>query len=129
VAALGDLTRFAPPKPLMSSLGLTPAAYAAGERRRQGRITKTGHSHARRALIEGAGASRDPANGSRHLQRRLEQRPKPLQDISWRAQVRRGQGDRQLIARGKHATQVVVAMARELVACMWAMAKQVAVPP
>jgi collagenase-like PrtC family protease len=32
-------------------------------------------------------------------------------------------------ARGKHAKQVVVAIARELVAFMWAMTKQVAVTP
>jgi hypothetical protein len=31
------------------------------------------------------------------------------------------------MARGTHAHQVVVAMARELVAFLWAMAKQVAV--
>jgi hypothetical protein len=34
-----------------------------------------------------------------------------------------------LIARGKHPHQVVVAMARELVAFMWAIAKQVTVAP
>jgi transposase len=56
VAELGDLTRFDNPKQLMSYLGLTPADYSAGERRRQGHITKTGNSHARRALIEGAWA-------------------------------------------------------------------------
>jgi hypothetical protein len=33
------------------------------------------------------------------------------------------------MARGKHANQVVVAMARELVGFMWAMAKQATVPP
>jgi transposase len=66
VAALGDLTRFDHPRPLMHSLGLTPAEYSARERRQQGGLTKTGHSHARRALIEGAWASRSPAKGSRH---------------------------------------------------------------
>jgi transposase len=65
VAARGDLTRFDPPRQLLHSLGFTPAAYATGERRRQGGLTKTGHSHARRALVEGAWASRDPANISR----------------------------------------------------------------
>jgi hypothetical protein len=129
VAELGDLTRFDNPKQLMSDLGLTPAAYSSGERRRQGHITKTGHRHVRRALIEGAWADRDPAKVSRHLQRRLEQLPKPLQDISWRAQVRWCQRDRQWIARGKPANQVVGAMAREVVACMWAMAKPVAMTP
>jgi hypothetical protein len=33
------------------------------------------------------------------------------------------------MATGKHAKQVVVAIARELRACMWAIAKQVTVPP
>jgi len=56
IADLGDLTRFANPKQLMSCLGLTPSEHSSGERRRQGAITKTGNSHARRALIEGAWA-------------------------------------------------------------------------
>jgi transposase len=66
VAALGDLTRCEHPRQLMHSLGFTPSAYSTGERRRQGSITKTGNSHARRALVEGAWASRYPANISRH---------------------------------------------------------------
>jgi transposase len=56
VAARGDLPRFDHPRPLMNYVGLTPSAYATGERRRQGGITQTGHSHARRALVEGAWA-------------------------------------------------------------------------
>ena len=62
VAALGDLTRFENPRPLMTYLGLTPSKYSRGERRRQGGLTKTGNTHARRALGEGAWASRDPAH-------------------------------------------------------------------
>jgi transposase len=56
VAALGDLTRFAPPRQRMHDLGLTPSAYSTGERRRQGGLTKTGNRPARRALIAGAWA-------------------------------------------------------------------------
>jgi transposase len=125
VAELGDLTRFDNPRQLMSYLGLTPSEYSSGERRRQGSITKTGNTHARRALIEGAWAYRYPAKVSRHLQLRLEKLPKPLQDISWKAQVRLCQRYRKLCARGKHANQVVVAMARELIAFMWAIAREV----
>ena len=88
VAALGDLTRFDNPRPLMAYRGLTPSESSSGERRRQGSITKAGHTHARRALVEGAWASRDPANVSRHLQLRLEPPPKVIQDISWKAHVR-----------------------------------------
>jgi transposase len=68
VAALGALTRCDTPRHLMHSLGFTPSEYSPGERRQQGGITKTGHSHARRARMEGAWASRYPANVSRHRQ-------------------------------------------------------------
>jgi len=129
VADLGDLTRVDHPRQLMSYLGLPPSEYSSGERRRQGSITKTGHTHARRALVEGAWAYRYPAKVSRHLQLRLEKLPKAVQDISWKAHVRLCKRDRQLSVRGQHATQVVVAIARELIACMWAMAKEVSVIP
>jgi transposase len=124
VAELGDHTRVPNPTPLMSSLGLRPAAYASGQRRSQGGSPKTGHRHARRALVEGAWADRSPAKVSRHLQRRLDKRPPPLQDLSWQAQVRRCKRYRQLRARSKHANQVVVALARALVALMGAMARE-----
>ena len=50
-------------------------------------MTKAGNTHARRVLVEGAWAYRYPAQGSRHLQLRLEKQPKVIQDISWKAQV------------------------------------------
>jgi transposase len=129
VAELGDLTRFKNPRQLMKYLGLIPSEYSSAERRRQGSITKAGNTHARRALVEGAWAYRYPAKVSRHLQLRLEKPPKVIQDISWKAQVRLCKRYRRLIARGKHANQVVVAIARELVGFMWAIAKQVPVTP
>lgn len=82
IAALGDLTRFEHPRPLMSDLGLTPTAYSCGKRRRQGAITKAGNTFARRALVEGAWAYRHPAQVSRHLQVRLEQGPKVIQAMA-----------------------------------------------
>jgi transposase len=129
VAELGDLTRFENPRQVMKYLGLIPSEYSSGERRRQGSITKAGNTHARRALVEGAWAYRDPAKVSRHLQLRLETQPQVIQDISWKAQFRRCQRYRRLSARSKHANQVVVAIARELAGFMWAIAKQVPVTP
>jgi transposase len=128
VAALGDLTRVENPRQLMKFLGLIPAEYSSGERRRQGALTTAGTTHARRALVEGAWAYRDPANVSRHLPLRLEQPPKAIQDISWKAPVRLCQRFRRLMARGKQANPVVVAIARALVGFLWAMAQQVPVP-
>jgi transposase len=129
VAARGDLTRFAHPRALRKFLGLIPAEYSTGERRRQGAMTTAGTPHARRALIEGAWAYRYPAKVSRPLQLRLEKHPKVIQDIRWKAQVRLCQRYRRRIARGKQANQVVVAIAREVIGCMWAIAQQIPVTP
>ena len=40
----------------MKFLGLVPSEYASGQRRQQGGMTKTGNTHARRVLVEGAWA-------------------------------------------------------------------------
>jgi transposase len=125
IAELGDLTRFDNPRQLMSSLGLTPSEHSSGERRHQGTITKAGNTFARRALIEGAWAYRYPAKVSRHLQLRLEQLPQAIQTIGWKAQVRLCKRFRHRTARGKHANQVVVAIAREMAAFIWAIARAV----
>ena len=127
VAERGALTRCENPRQRMSYRGLTPAEYSRGERRRPGGIPKTGNAQARRALIEGAWAYRYPAQGSRHRHLRLAKLPKPSQEISWQAQVRRCKRSRRLIARGKNAHHVVGAIAREVVALMGAMAQQVPV--
>jgi transposase len=128
VAELGDLTRVTHRKQLMSYLGLTPSEYSSGPRRSQGGLTQTGNRHARRALVDGAWADRYPAKVSRQLPLRLAQLPKPIQDLSWKAQVRLCQRYRQLLARGKNANQVVVAIARALVAFLWAIARAIPLP-
>jgi transposase len=125
IAELGDLSRFQNPRQLMSYLGLTPSESSSGERHRQGRITKAGNTFARRALIEGAWSYRYPAKVSRHLQWRLAQLPQAIQNIGWKAQVRLCKRCRYLTARGKHANQVVVAIAREMAAFIWAIAREV----
>lgn len=111
----------------MSDLGLVPSEHSRGERRRQGSITKTGNSHARRVLVEGAWAYRYPAKVSRHLQLRLEKGPKASQAIRWKAQVRLCKRYRRLVARGKQINQIVVAIAREMAAFVWAIAREVKV--
>jgi transposase len=125
VAELGDLARFANPKHLMNYLGLTPSEHTSSDRRRQGGITKTGNSPARRALVEGAWAYRYPAKVSRHLQLRLEKVPKVIQAINWKAQVRLCKRYRRLVARGRQVNQVGVAIAREMAAFVWAIAREV----
>lgn len=128
VAELGDLTRFDNPRQLAAFVGLTPSEYSSGATRRQGGITKAGNGHARRVLVEGAWAYRYPAKISPHIQRRIEGLPKPIRDIGWRAQVRLCKRYRKLSARGKHHNIVVTAIAREMLAFMWAIAKEVPIP-
>jgi len=123
VAELGDLTRFDTPRQLMSYLGLTPSESSSGERRRLGGITKAGNGHARRVLVEAAKAYRHRAKVSEAIQARQQDLPTAVRDIAWRAQVRLCGRYRRLLARGKHPNTVTAAIARELAAFMWAIAK------
>ncbi len=127
VAELGDLTRFESPRQLAAFVGLIPSEYPSGAARRQGGITKAGNGRTRRALIEGAWAYRHPAKVSEHIQRRIDALPKPIQDLDWKAQVRLCKRFRRLTARGKHPNVAVTAIARELIAFLWAIATQVPV--
>ena len=106
-------------------MGLIPSEYSSGRTRRQGGITKAGNGRARRALIEAAWAYRFPAKVSAHIQTRLDQLPKPLQAIGSKAQVRLCKRFRRLTAWGKHPHVAVTAIARELIAFMWAIVKEV----
>jgi hypothetical protein len=126
---LGELTRVEHPRQRLRYLGCTPSAYAPGERRRQGGMPKAGHAQARRVLLAGAGASRDPATGRRHLHLPLEKGPTPIQAIRWHAHGRLGPRSRQRIARRKKAPQVVGALARARRALMGAMAQEVPLTP
>lgn len=123
VAELGDLTRFDNPRQLAAFVGLVPSEYSNGSARRQGGITKAGNGRARRVLVEAAWAYRHPAKVSQHMQQRIDQLPKALQDLGWTAQVRLCKRYRRLVARGKHPNVVVTAIARELIAFMWAIAR------
>ena len=58
---------------------------------------------------------------------RIDGLPKPIQDLGWKAQVRLCKRFRRLVARGKHPNVAVTAIARELIAFMWAIAKVVPV--
>jgi transposase len=128
VAEVGDLNRFDHPEQLMSYLGLVPSEYSSGNRRRQAGITKCGNAHARRVLIQGAWAYRFPARVSRQLRDRREQLPAEICQIGWKAQVRLCSRYRRLVARGKPSQVAVTAIAREMAAFLWAIARQVPVP-
>jgi len=125
VAELGDLTRFASARHLMGYLGLVPSENSTGERRRQGAITKTGNSSARRALVEAARAYRHGARVSVGIARRHAGLAKSVTDLAWKAQLRLCARYRRLSARGLHRNKIIVAVARELSGFVWALGQQV----
>jgi len=124
LAEMGDLSRFANPAQLMAHLGLVPSEYSTGERVKKGGITKTGNSHARRVLIEAAWSYRMPARVSRLLLKRQQELPEPVRQIAWKAQLRLCVRFRKLMAAGKSKQVAATAVARELSAFLWAIARQ-----
>lgn len=129
VAELGDLNRFDHPRKLMSYLGLVSSEHSSGSKRRQGAITKCGNGRARRLLIEGAHSYRYSANISTDLQKRQEGLPKEIVDIAWQAQLRLCRRYQRLIHKGKHYNVVVTAIAREMIAYIWAISREVVLTP
>jgi len=123
ISELGDLSRFRTPSELMAFIGLVPSEYSTGNKRRQGGITKTGNTNARRILIESAWAYHFPARKTSLIQRRAEKASEEAQKIAWKAQKR-------LCKRFAHLTKVrrkphnvvVVSIARELSGFVWAIA-------
>jgi transposase len=125
IAELGDITRFANPRQLMSYLGLVPSEHSSGGTRRQGGITKAGNGAARRMLIEAAWSYRFPARISRDLLLRQEGLPKAIRDVAWKAQERLCRRYRKLSQAGKLPTVVTAAIARELSGFVWSIAQLV----
>jgi transposase len=126
---IGDVRRFESPAQLMAYLGLVPSESSTGERVRRGSITKAGNSRARRVLVEGAWTYRFPARMSRLLKARQGTVPKAARDIAWKAQVRLCGRYRRLIEVGKLKTVATTAIAREMAAFLWAIARQVEPTP
>lgn len=128
LAELGDLSRFDHPRQLTAWLGLTPSEHSSGQKRRLGSITKAGNSYARRLLVEAAWSYRHPAKVSPAIQKRHEGLPKAIIDRAWDAQLRLCKRYRRLVARGKHPNVAVVAIARELAAFIWDIARMASAP-
>lgn len=122
---IGDFLRFAHPRSLMAYLGLVPSEHTSSQRRRQGSITKCGNSHVRWILVEAAHHYRLPPKVSKELSKRQEGLSREVKELSWRAQHRLNRRFLKLTFRGVHYNKVVVAIARELAAFIWELARLV----
>lgn len=117
-----DWHRFQKAPTVGSWLGLTPSLNQSGESSRQGAITKTGSTLARRLLIESAWHyARRPAIGAT-LESRQHGQPEHVLAIANRAQHRLHHVYEHMRARGKPHHVTVVALARELACFLWAAA-------
>jgi transposase len=124
VTEIGPLARFSKPTELMAYLGLVPSEYSSGATVKRGRITRAGNGYARRALVEAAWTYRFPARVTRHLQKRSDQLPITIRQIAWKAQMRLCGKFRRLRAKGKPTPVVTTAIARELIAFIWAIDRE-----
>jgi len=117
-----DWARFEKPTRVGSWLGLTPSRAQSGETDRQGAITKTGSTLARRMLVESAWQyAREPRIGATLVNRQAGQ-PDHILQISNRAQQRLHHLYTRMRARGKQHNVTIVAVARELSCFLWAAA-------
>lgn len=124
VAELGDLNRFDSAPKLMAYLGLIPSEHTSGGPQRQGRITRTGNTHARRILVESAWSYRFGPQMSPTIKKRNDGLSPQVQDTAWKAQQRLCGRYKKLSARGKNKKRVVTAIARELAGFVWSIARQ-----
>lgn len=125
VAELGDFRRFPSASSVMAYVGLVPSEFSSGSRQRRGSITKAGNRYVRRILVESAWNYRFPARLGETLQPRQIGQPKAVVDIAWKAQVRLCHRFRKLKARGVHHNKACTAIARELIAFAWDIARRI----
>jgi transposase len=124
-AEIGDYARFGTPRELMAYLGLVPSEDSSGQRRRQGRITRTGNGHVRRILTEASWNYRFRPRSSRAILARRKSVPPAIVAIAEKAEQRLSRRFQHLTQRGKSSQKVVTAVARELAGFVWAIAREV----
>ncbi len=122
LAELGDISRFESPRQLMAYLGLVPSEHTSGPNRRQGGITKTGNTHARRILVESSWSYRFAARQTAHLKRKAAEASDEAKAIAWKAQKRLCGRYRTMTRAGKNTKLVCVAIA--LLGFIWAIVCQ-----
>ena len=111
----------------MSYLGFVPDEHSSSDKMRVGGITECGNERAIRLLVQGAHTYNHKANISTELRKLQEGLSKEIADIAWQAQLRLCRRYSRLMSRGKHRNVVVIAIAREMAAYIWAIAREVVI--
>ena len=118
---IGDWDRFTGAS-IGAYLGLVPSEHSSGESRRQGGITKTGNTHARRLLVEAAWHHKANYVVGKVLQARWDQAPAEARTRAHTGNQRLHHRWARFTARNKKHTVANVAIARELAGWCWSLA-------
>jgi transposase len=122
--SIGDPRRFADAASLMAYFGLVPSEHTSGAKRRQGAITKTGDGESRRILTEAAWCHRSPPASGLRKQALIASQPQAIREIAKACEARLHRRTRALIGKGKRATVIATAVAREQAGFVWAVARE-----
>lgn len=131
VAEVGSFSRFGKPRQLMAYAGSVPSEYSTGGpgKKKQGGITKTGNSHLRRLMTESAWGYRFRPQVNLRIQRcQSDVNPElvaQVTEIGWKAQRRLCARYRSLLSAGKPKQVAIIAVSRELLGFVWAIAVHV----
>jgi len=117
---VNDFQRFQNPRSFMAFLGLVPSERSSASRVHRGGITKAGNIHARRIFVEAAWSSRHKPTVGYHLRKRREGQPAWVIAQADRAMRRLYVRQLHLRERGKPLNKTVIAVAREIAGCVWA---------
>jgi transposase len=118
---IGDWDRFTGAS-IGAFLGLTPTEHSSGGSRRQGGITKTGNTHARRLLVEAAWHHKPRYVVGKTLQDRWDAAPPAARIRAHQGNVRLHHRWTVFTARSKKHTIATTAIARELAGWCWSLA-------
>jgi transposase len=118
---LGDWTRFTGSS-IGAYLGLVPCEHSSGDSRRQGGITKTGNTHARRLLIEAAWHHKPRYTVGPVMRARWEQATPAARARGHAGNQRLHRQWNNYTARKKKHTVANTAIARELAGWCWSLA-------
>lgn len=118
---IGDWHRFTGAS-IGAYLGLVPSEHSSGESRRQGGITKSGNTHARRLLIESAWHHKAPYRVGATLQQRWDNAPAAARTRGHLGNQRLHRRWNGFTGRSKPHNVANVAVARELAGWCWSLA-------
>jgi transposase len=109
----------------MSYAGATPREYSSGDKVWRGAVMKTGSSILRWIFVECAQSCRLTPRIIKDLAKRSEGLSPEVKAIAWKAQIRLHRKYVKLVSRGRSHSVAVMAVAREFMGFVWAVAQQV----